>query len=179
MNKKTNYILRLVLGMYLTFIGINLVRETIVSRPSDLAFKIFMGVIFIIIGVGYAIWIIKRMLASKKAELEEQKREEAAENALRKMQLRKERVSAQSRTAPMPSSSQLEAGIKKMEQKEAKDNDDAVSRKDIVSESDVEQKPNMEEVKKSAAKETIVRSSVSLDIDDDTEDEEETDYEEK
>lgn len=156
MNKKTNYILRLVLGMYLTFIGVNLVRETLASHPSDLAFKIFMGVIFIIIGAGYAIWIIKRMLASKKAEQEELKREEAAEAAIRKMEQRRERVMVQSRTAPMPSSSELEAGAQKIEQENTSSN-----HVDIVN-----------------AKETVVKSSVTLDIND-TEDEEENDYEEK
>ena len=84
MNKKTNYILRLMLGMYLAFIGVNLIRETLAAHPSDLAFKLFMGIIFAIIGAGYTIWIIKRMVSSKKAEQEEQKREEAAEAALKK-----------------------------------------------------------------------------------------------
>ena len=86
MNKKTNYILRLMLGMYLAFIGVNLIRETLAAHPSDLAFKLFMGIIFAIIGAGYTIWIIKRMVSSKKAEQAEQKREEAAEAALKKME---------------------------------------------------------------------------------------------
>lgn len=66
MNKKTNYILRLMLGMYLAFIGVNLIRETLAAHPSDLAFKLFMGIIFVIIGAGYTIWVIKRMVSSKK-----------------------------------------------------------------------------------------------------------------
>ena len=100
MNKKTNYILRLMLGMYLAFIGVNLIRETLAAHPSDLAFKLFMGIIFVIIGAGYTIWIIKKMVSSKKAEQEEQK----------------QRVLTQSRTAPMPSPAELEAGMKELKQ---------------------------------------------------------------
>ena len=119
MNKKTNYILRLMLGMYLAFIGVNLIRETLAAHPSDLAFKLFMGIIFAIIGAGYTIWIIKRMVSSKKAEQEEQKREEAAEAALKKME---QRVLTQSRTAPMPSPAELEAGMKELKQDSKEDN---------------------------------------------------------
>ncbi len=122
MNKKTNYILRLMLGMYLAFIGVNLIRETLAAHPSDLAFKLFMGIIFVIIGAGYTIWIIKRMVSSKKAEQEEQKREEAAEAALQKMKQRRQRVLTQSRTAPMPSPAELEAGMKELKQDSKEDN---------------------------------------------------------
>lgn len=165
MNKKTNYILRLILGMYLTFLGINLIRETLVSHPSDLAFKIFMGIIFIVIGAGYAIWIIKRMIASKKAKQEEQKREEAAEAALRKMEQRRERVIVQSRTAPMPSKEELEASLS-----------GATSIKDTASSKDEKLYNNT--ATHASAKETVVKPSVSIDIDD-TQNEEENDYEEK
>ena len=165
MNKKTNYILRLILGMYLTFLGINLIRETLVSHPSDLAFKIFMGIIFIVIGAGYTIWIIKRMVASKKAEQEKQKREEAAEAALRKMEQRRERVIVQRRTAPMPSKEELESNLS-----------GATSVKDNASSNN--EKPFNDMTTHTSAKETMVKPSVSIDIDD-TKNDEENDYEEK
>lgn len=107
------------LGMYLAFIGVNLIRETLAAHPSDLAFKLFMGIIFAIIGAGYTIWIIKRMVSSKKAEQAEQKREEAA---LKKMEQRRQRVLTQSRTAPMPSPAELEAGMKELKQDSKEDN---------------------------------------------------------
>ena len=176
MSKKTNYTLRLILGMYLTFIGINLIRETVASQPSDFAFKIFMGIAFAVIGAGYVIWIIKRMVAFKKSEHEEQKREEAAEAALRKMEQRRERVMVQSRTAPMPSPAELEIGLKDIK---AKSNTETVpsSKEPDQKESEMKTAKQTE----ATVKETIVKSSVSLDIgeDEETNENEETYYEEK
>ena len=62
------------------------------------------------------------MVSSKKAEQEEQKRAEAAEAALQKMEQRRQRVLTQSRTAPMPSPAELEAGMKELKQGNNEDN---------------------------------------------------------
>ena len=89
MNKKSGYALRIVLGGYLTYLGIRILSEMIQRRPSNMTLMSVLAVVFILVGVAYAgnaicktfeIDIkkqIAKMIAKRKAE-QERKAEEAA-----------------------------------------------------------------------------------------------------
>ena len=89
MNKKSGYALRIVLGGYLTYLGIRILSEMIQQRPSNMTLMSVLAVVFILVGVAYAgnaicktfeIDIKKqtaKMIAKRKAE-QKRKAEEAA-----------------------------------------------------------------------------------------------------
>ena len=89
MNKKSGYALRIVLGGYLTYLGIRILSEMIQQRPSNMTLMSVLAVVFILVGVAYAgnaicktfeINIkkqIAKMIAKRKAE-QKRKAEEAA-----------------------------------------------------------------------------------------------------
>ena len=88
MNKKSGYALRIVLGGYLTYLGIRILSEMIQQRPSNMILMSVLAVVFILVGVAYAgnaicktfeIDIkkqIAKMIAKRKAE-QKRKAEEA------------------------------------------------------------------------------------------------------
>lgn len=59
MNKKSGLILRIMLGAYLTYLGVDLVRTVMIEKPSDMVAKAAMGVAFVIVGICYAIWAVR------------------------------------------------------------------------------------------------------------------------
>lgn len=71
MNKKSWYVLRIVVGLYLTYLGIKLITGVMAERPGNMVFVLFMAGIFIVIGILYAISAIKKVLALKNEESEE------------------------------------------------------------------------------------------------------------
>ncbi|MBU3875509.1 hypothetical protein HGO97_006755 [Faecalicatena sp. AGMB00832] len=71
MNKKSWYVLRIVVGLYLTYLGIKLITGVMAERPGNMVFVLFMAGIFIVIGVLYAVSAIKKVLALKNEESEE------------------------------------------------------------------------------------------------------------
>ena len=89
MNKKSGFALRIVLGGYLTYLGIRILSEMIQQRPSNMTLMSVLAVVFILVGVAYAgnaicktfeIDIkkqIAKMIAKRKAE-QKRKAEEAA-----------------------------------------------------------------------------------------------------
>ena len=89
MNKKSGYALRIVLGGYLTYLGIRILSEMIQQRPSNMTLMSVLAVVFILVGVAYAgnaicktfeIDIkkqIAKMIAKRKAE-QKRKAEEGA-----------------------------------------------------------------------------------------------------
>ena len=89
MNKKSGYALRIVLGGYLTYLGIRILSEMIQQHPSNMTLMSVLAVVFILVGVAYAgnaicktfeIDIKKqlaKMIAKRKAE-QKRKAEEAA-----------------------------------------------------------------------------------------------------
>lgn len=89
MNKKSGYALRIVLGGYLTYLGIRILSEMIQQRPSNMTLMSVLAVVFILVGVAYAgnaicktfeIDIkkqIAKMIAKRKVE-QKRKAEEAA-----------------------------------------------------------------------------------------------------
>ena len=89
MNKKSGCALRIVLGGYLTYLGIRILSEMIQQRPNNMTLMSVLAVVFILVGVAYAgnaicktfeIDIkkqIAKMIAKRKAE-QKRKAEEAA-----------------------------------------------------------------------------------------------------
>ena len=94
MNKKSGYALRIVLGGYLTYLGIRILSEMIQQRPSNMTLMSVLAVVFILVGVAYAgnaicktfeIDIKKqlaKMIAKRKAEQKRKAEEAAAAKAM-------------------------------------------------------------------------------------------------
>ena len=94
MNKKSGCALRIVLGGYLTYLGIRILSEMIQQRPSNMTLMSVLAVVFILVGVAYAgnaicktfeIDIKKqlaKMIAKRKAEQKRKAEEAAAAKAM-------------------------------------------------------------------------------------------------
>ena len=94
MNKKSGYALRIVLGGYLTYLGIRILSEMIQQRPSNMTLMSVLAVVFILVGVAYAgnaicktfeIDIkkqIAKMIAKRKAEQKRKAEVAAAAKAM-------------------------------------------------------------------------------------------------
>ena len=94
MNKKSGYALRIVLGGYLTYLGIRILSEMIQQRPSNMTLMSVLAVVFILVGVAYAgnaicktfeIDIKKqlaKMIEKRKAEQKRKAEEAAAAKAM-------------------------------------------------------------------------------------------------
>lgn len=89
MNKKAVYAFRIVLGGYLAWIGVRLIFETTKEQPTNMIFMCVMGALFVLIGGGYAIYSLKKVLDIRKEErgaygtesgAEEREPEEATES---------------------------------------------------------------------------------------------------
>ena len=68
MNKKSRWVLRLILGGYLVFLGVSVLVQARQTQPGDLIIKVLFGVLFIVVGVFYSFTQIKRMHNSVKKE---------------------------------------------------------------------------------------------------------------
>ena len=94
MNKKSGYALRIVLGGYLTYLGIRILSQMIQQRPSNMTLMSVLAVVFILVGVAYAgnaicktfeIDIKKqlaKMIAKRKAKQKRKAEEAAAAKAM-------------------------------------------------------------------------------------------------
>lgn len=73
MNKNEKFAcgFRLVLGGWLVYIGISLLWTVNKEKPANMFFMATMGMICMVIGAVYAGWIVKRLLAIRKAERQE------------------------------------------------------------------------------------------------------------
>ena len=79
MSKKSWYVLRIVAGLYLTYLGINLIRGVVADKPENQMFMLFMAGIFIIVGVLYAASSMRNDTAADEQDLEEME-DDTAEN---------------------------------------------------------------------------------------------------
>ena len=68
MNKKGIYIFRVILGGYLGYLGIDLLVQMSKEKPSNMIFMIVMGALFVVIGVVYAVFSLKRLFDLQKEE---------------------------------------------------------------------------------------------------------------
>lgn len=105
MNKKSGLVLRIILGGYLTFLGVSLFIQVIQIRPSDLVLKGIIAVIFVLVGGAYVFINIKSVYKMVKAEAEEP---EEMEKESKAPQFKKIQHDASLyRTAPMPLQSDM------------------------------------------------------------------------
>lgn len=114
MNKKSTFIFKMILGLYLAYIGVQLIIDVTREQPSNLIFTYAMSVLFIIIGVGYAFQNIKKILPPKEDNPKEKPQDE-------KKQVYKRPVTDKTtyRTAPMPDLRSVELKTVPKEETEA------------------------------------------------------------
>ena len=65
MNKNTGYVLRIVLGGYLTWLGINILIQMLSEKPSNMIFISAAAVLFIVAGGSYAIYSLIKIFGVK------------------------------------------------------------------------------------------------------------------
>lgn len=117
MNKKRSTALRIVLGVYLTFIGGQLMYDVVTEKPTDLTLKCAMAAVFIIIGVGYTIWSIHG--AVDFSQWKKKKDTEPEDTKDKKVYRRPVTDKTTYRTAPMPTQQEMEAELRASEAKES------------------------------------------------------------
>lgn len=126
MKNKSGLVLRIILGMYLVFLGGNLLTEMVKMKPSDYMLKSFLAVIFILVGIGYAFHNIKaiyKMVNEETEETPEPHSEETAEDEVRFEKPQHDKTMF--RTAPMPSEEEIQNKLQENTQK--KDSNDPVN----------------------------------------------------
>ena len=62
------YIFRVILGGYLGYLGIKLLVQMSQEKPSNMILMSVMGALFVVVGVGYAIFSLKKVLDLRKGE---------------------------------------------------------------------------------------------------------------
>lgn len=65
MNEKSRFILRIVAGIYLAYLGVKMIQGLMVDRPENMMFMLSMAVIFIIVGILFVISSTKNMRSSR------------------------------------------------------------------------------------------------------------------
>lgn len=84
MSQKSWYVLRIVAGLYLMYLGIQIIRDLLNERPEDMVFKAAIAVVFVIVGAAYTAYSAKnvwKMNREVQAEVENDETEDADENA--------------------------------------------------------------------------------------------------
>lgn len=115
MNKKSAFIVKILLGLYLAYIGVQLILDVTAERPSNQAFMCAMAVLFIIIGIGYAIQNIKKILPPREKDGKgERKKSQEEEKTVYKRPITDK---TKYRTAPMPELKDLELAAAPSEEK--------------------------------------------------------------
>lgn len=61
MNEKSKQMIHLIAGVYLIYLGVNLVTGVVEERPGNMVFMIVAGVLFVVIGAAFSVLSIKRM----------------------------------------------------------------------------------------------------------------------
>ena len=114
--KKWGHFIKLLLGLYFVFVGVELIRVMTEQRPSDMTMKLVLAALFIVIGLGYIMWTCNLLFGNVWGKLKtawEKRKKEAAlraqEEAARAARPapRPQRDSAAFRTAPMPTESEI------------------------------------------------------------------------
>ena len=99
MKQRTIRIIKIILGAYLTFIGSVHFINIYDQKPSDMYLQIMIAFVFIIVGVMYMIWDVRKLVEKvlrEKAELAAQKEAEERERRYKELH-----SSDKFRTAPM------------------------------------------------------------------------------
>lgn len=185
MNKKSGLILRIMLGAYLTYLGVDLVRTIMAEKPSDMMMKAAMGVAFIIVGICYAIWAIRGAWKLYKTANPDMEKEE--ENPEEKVYKRPVTDKTKYRTAPMPGQGEIEQAMREKSSRDTKNATvadvtlDLSDRENIVAEKESSDcRENPEEIQNDSKAEEIRREDPESTFEDaDVVSEEVKDYEEK
>lgn len=99
MKQRMIQIIKIILGAYLTFIGCVHFINIYDQKPSDMYLQIIIAFVFIIVGVMYMIWDVRKLVEKvlrEKAELAAQKEAEERERRYKELH-----SSEKFRTAPM------------------------------------------------------------------------------
>lgn len=107
MNEKSRLILRVVAGLYLAYLGIQMIRGLIADRPENFAFMAAMAVIFIVVGIGFVIFSAKNVIALKneEPETEQEGEEDTKENSITETEENIETVEVNDQEAGKPQAS--------------------------------------------------------------------------
>lgn len=68
MNKKAAYALRIILGVYLAYLGVRILILMVREKPTDMIFMCAMSAVFIVVGGGYAVYCLKKLFDIRKGE---------------------------------------------------------------------------------------------------------------
>lgn len=68
MNERSRFVLRIVAGVYLAYLGVKMIQGLIVDKPENMIFMFAMAVIFVIVGVLFIISSVKNMRSSRNEE---------------------------------------------------------------------------------------------------------------
>lgn len=131
MNKKSGFVLRMVAGLYLSYLGIALFSQAMRDKPSDYMMKVVIAVIFLGVGIWYTIRNVRELYRLTMGDqADKDKKDEGSENDGKKEFPKPQHDKTKFRTAPMPVIS--EDAVKSMEEtdlragevKEDKETDD-------------------------------------------------------
>ena len=82
MNEKNRVIFRVVAGGYLTYLGVDLLKNTISGKTDNPIMFGGFGAAFLVIGVGYLIYSLKRYRDGGDVEVEEVEDKECPEEKI-------------------------------------------------------------------------------------------------
>ncbi len=103
MNKRSGLVLRMVAGMYLSYLGIAIFSQAVKDKPSDYVMKAVISVIFLGVGVWYMIRNIRALYRLTMGDPSDRKKEEGqSENSEKKEFAKPQHDKTKFRTAPMP-----------------------------------------------------------------------------
>ena len=69
MNKKAGCGFRIAVGAYLAYLGGSILYQMTKEKPSNMALMVAVAVVFLIVGAGYAVINIKKLLDIRKEEM--------------------------------------------------------------------------------------------------------------
>lgn len=91
MNKKGGNVIRIVLGVYLIYLGVSIFIEVVQKNPANSGFMGAAGGIFVIVGAAYAFLAAKKVFAEMKKE-KNAKEEPAEKKADKEKMMTEEKV---------------------------------------------------------------------------------------
>lgn len=131
MNKKSGFVLRMVAGLYLSYLGIALFSQAMRDKPSDYMMKVVIAVIFLGVGIWYTIRNARELYRLTMGDpADKDKKDEGSENDGKKEFPKPQHDKTKFRTAPMPvlredaGKSLAETDLRTADLKEDKETDD-------------------------------------------------------
>ena len=132
MNKKSGFVLRMVAGLYLSYLGIALFSQAMRDKPSDYMMKAVIAVIFLGVGVWSTIRNIRALYQLTMGDSgDKHKKDASGETGSKKEFAKPQHDKTKFRTAPMPvlredaGKSLAETDLHTADLKEDKETDDS------------------------------------------------------